>query len=373
MGRWLAMFRLLGSTTCCALVALTAAAQTGSIVGQVTDGTGAPVQGAEVVVLGTYLQVASDERGNFRFASAPVGTSLVRARRLGFRPDTIPVRVAASGEAVVRFTLEMTGHALAPIVVRTDRVKYAGRLAGYYERLERRRSGYFITRAQIDAEQPRTMSHLLMRVPGLTLVRGRAGITGLRMRGRTCVPLLWLDGTPMPSGDVDMDSFTPQSLEGIELYLGGTTPPLRYSWIRDKSSCGTLLLWTRDNAAGATASRGQPDLEALLDSATVFTAGQVDTAARLESAAQWTVDYPPSLFASGMPGTVLAELVVDVRGRVEGRTIGIVSSTHPAFGEAVVAALDRAVFRPAVKDGKAVRQLVLQPVEFVPPARSVRP
>lgn len=368
------IFGLVGFGAWLCLTAGRASAQGGSIAGQVIDDFGTPVHGAEVVVIGTGLQTLTNERGSFRFSPAPVGKILIRVRRLGFRPDTLPVQVAVGGESVVRFTLELTGHILAPVVVRTERVKYSGRLAGYYERLEQRRNGVFITREQIEAEQPRTMSHLLARVPGLSFVRGRGGISALRMRGRTCVPLVWLDGTPMPSGDVDMDSFTPQSLEGIELYLGGTTPPLRYNWIRDRSACGTILLWTRESLRlPASAIRGQPDLEPLLDSASVFTAGQVDTPARLDPGIQWTVDYPPALFASGMAGMVLAELVVDAGGRVEDKTVGIVSSTHPAFGEAVVAALDRAAFRPAVRNGRPVRQLVLQPVEFVPPPRQERP
>jgi TonB family protein len=347
---------------------------TGTITGEVTDAAGAPVQGADITLLGTGLNVVSDGRGQFRFWGAPAGPRLVRARRLGFRPDTIPVHVAPGAESAVRFRLEIREQVLTPVVVRADRVKYVGRLAGFYERLEQRRGGYFITRHQIESEQPRTMSHLLTRVPGLSLSRGRGGITALRMRGRNCVPLVWLDGTPMPSGDVDLDSFSPQSFEGIELYLGGTTPPLRYSWIRDRSACGTVLLWTRETMSpGRGLAISRPVLEELLDSASVFTAAQVDTAARLEPAALWEVDYPASLFASGIAGNVIAELIVDARGRVEEGTIGIVSSTHPAFGEAVVVALDRAVFRPAVRNGKAVRQLVLQPVEFIPPPRPGQP
>jgi hypothetical protein len=72
---------------------------------------------------------------------------------------------------------------------------------------------------------------------------GRAGQQGIRMRGRRCWPLVWLDGTPMPSGDVDLDGIPPNTIHGIELYLGSTTAPARYNINRDNNSCGTILLW----------------------------------------------------------------------------------------------------------------------------------
>ena len=46
------------------------------------------------------------------------------------------------------------------------------------------------------------------------------------MRGRTCWPLVWIDGTPMPAGEVDLDAFSPSTIQGIELYLGSTTAPI---------------------------------------------------------------------------------------------------------------------------------------------------
>jgi TonB family protein len=342
-------------------------------VGQVTDSAGVPIQAADVVLVGTTTRSPTDERGAFRLTGVPAGGVLVRARRLGFVPDTVAVQVTASGESRVRLVLSLASQGLAPIVVRSERIKYAGRLAGYYERLEQRRGGYFITRQQIEAEQPRTMSHLLTRVPGLSLVRGRGGITGLRMRGRTCWPLVWLDGTPMPSGDVDMDSFAPQSIEGIELYLGGTTPPFRYNWIRNMSSCGTILIWSKEAVPPAFLRPTRPDVEALVASASVFTASEVDVTAQLVIDAGWTVEYPPALYASGTRGEVLAELIVDAQGRVEDGSVGIVSSTHPAFGDAVRVALSRATYRPAEKGGGPVRQLVHQPVDFLPPSRRASP
>jgi TonB family protein len=354
---------------------LAAAQRWGAIAGTVTDTAGVPLFGADVFVDGTAIRVATDGRGTFHVMGVPTGTLVVSVRRLGFVPRSVKVEVGAVGSATVSLRLPALVQALAPVVVRTNRMNYTGRLAGYYERLERRAGGYFVTREQIESENPRMMSHLLQRAPGLTIVRGRAGITGVRMRGRTCWPMVWLDDTPMPAGEVDIDSFTPHSLEGIELYLGGTTPPLRYTWVRNMSSCGTILLWSRSTERHRPRDRGgaSPELEALVSSGAVFTADQVDTAARPLPERPLDVDYPESLFAEGIGGLVVAEFVVDAHGRVETDTYGVVSSTHPLFSDAVRQALGRATFAPAVRGGEVVRQLMHQPFTFVPAARERAP
>jgi outer membrane biosynthesis protein TonB len=49
---------------------------------------------------------------------------------------------------------------------------------------------------------------------------------------------------------------------------------------------------------------------------------------------------------------------------VEPGTLGIISSSHPLFADAVRRAVAVAVFTPALRAGKPVRQLVHQPFEF---------
>jgi TonB family protein len=186
------------------------------------------------------------------------------------------------------------------------------------------------------------------------------------MRDRTCAPLVWLDGTAVPTGTVDLDTFEPSTLEGIELYLGSTGAPARYSWSRDLSNCGTILLWTRgsDTDVPHKMVSSATEIEALVASLSVFTADQVDQPAAPDPTRPLTIPYPPSLYAAHMRGEVLAEFVVDTQGQVEKGTFGVVSATHPLFADAVRTAILGATFKPAVKQGKAVRQLVHQPFEF---------
>jgi len=350
-----------------------AAQANGSISGIVSDSAGAPLVGAELVVEGTSHRVLSDERGAFHLA-VPVGSVSVRARRLGYRPLTLQAEVAAGSPAGLTFRLAPIARTLAPVIVRSERVRYTGRLAGYYERLERKTSGYFITREQIDQERPRMTSYLLQRVPGVALARGRAGITSVRMRGRNCWPLVWLDGTPMPAGEVDLDSFAPETIQGIELYLGSTTPPAKYIWADKQSNCGTILLWSRgvDTDPPAPIQSATSELERLIEAVAVYTVEQVDTRARLDSVQRLEIAYPQALFATGMRGLVVAEFVVDTLGHVETGTFGIVSTTHPLFSDAVRQAVKMASYEPAQRQGRPVRQIVQQPFEFEAPQRRGR-
>lgn len=354
-----------------ALMPLFAEAQeSGTLSGTVTDYTGIPLLGVEVVADSGALRTYTDARGAFVFAVAQ-GSHTLHVRRLGFAPLEVPVAVAAGAHAEVALKLKSIATTLPPVVVNPSNIHYTGRLAGYYQRLEKGTGGVFITRNQIDRENPSTLGQLLQHVPGITAQRGRHGITSVRMRGRTCWPLVWIDGTPMPAGETDLDAFVPSSLQGIELYLGSTTAPMRYIYNRDLSSCGTILLWSRgpDTDPVGSSPDTSVDLASLVDQQVVFNADQVDRRATLDTAIELQLQFPPSLFAAGVQGLVIAEFVVDTAGRVEDGTVGIVSSTDALFTSAVRVALNTASYVPALKAGKPVRQLVQQPFQFTPGRR----
>jgi len=333
--------------------------------GRVTDSlTGAGIIGAEVRLVGRAASVVSGERGLFSLLVSDATSGILEARRLGYRPAQLTVR---SADEPVEIRLASSGQSLVPIQIRARREKYTGRLAGYFSRLERRTQGVFITREDLEREQPTQLTDMLQRTPGVRVTRGRPGAQSIRMRGRDCRPLIWLDGAAMPAGDVDLDSFSPASLEGIELYLGASAPA-GFQAARGQSECGTVLLWSRSaelqprQRSTATAA----ELEELLATLTVFSAEQVEVRAALDSSQGWPVPYPPALRASGTSGRVVAEFVVDTLGHVELAHFGIVSSTDPLFSAAVHESAAAAQFTPAKKNGRSVRQLVRQPFEFHP-------
>jgi TonB family protein len=337
------------------------------LAGVVTDSVGNALLGATVSVAGS-LSATTDEEGEFRISGVAPGSVEIRARRLGFVPTVQHTRIAPH-EMVHRVAVRMAPlpTTLRPVLVQADRVEYSGRLAGYYERLHRRHIGQFISRDEIDRKQHRSLSRLLAQLPGVNALQLRSGGGAVRMRGQRCRPLVWLDGTPMPAGEVDLDAFPVSTLHGIELYLGGTTAPMDYSTAPyGRSSCGTILLWSRgpDTDPPRDPARRRVDLEALVSSLSIYTADQVDSPATLDARQSLQAMYPTELFASGINGSVVAEFVVDAQGRIEPGTFAIVSSTHPLFTAAAARALQSAIYVPATKDGKVVRQVVQQPVRF---------
>jgi TonB family protein len=363
------------AVSACALSVSASAQGTTYVSGIVTDASGAPIVEARVGIDGMSYTTATDSVGRFRVTGVAPGNLVIRARRLGFAPTEASIVVPRTGLDGVSVRLTALPTLLASTPVRARSVEFTGRLAGYYERLAKGGAGQFITRERIDRENPRMLTQLLQRSPGVTASRMRGGGMGVRMRGRNCWPLVWLDGVVMPAGEVDLDAFPPNSIHGIELYLGSTTAPAKYVYLRNASSCGTILLWSRgpDTDPITHTPRTSAFLEQLVATLSVFTADKVDQEARLTDPALLAVLYPPALLASRTGGTVIAEFVVGPGGRVEANTFGVVSSPHPLFTEAVRQAVVRAVYIPAVRDGVPVRQLVQQPFEFYPEPRRSAP
>src|SRR4051812_9248510 len=294
-----------------------AGAQGGAISGMVRDSAlGIGIAGADVRIEGTAFRAITDQQGSFRFAAGTASGATLRVRRLGFVPRAIVLTSEAS-QLPVEITLTAAALPLPTVTVRAQKTKDSGRLAGYYERLERRSIGQFITRADLDRERPSQITDMIQRAPGVSLQRGRPGMLRVRMRGRDCSPLIWVDGAALSEGDVDLDAFSPTSLEGVEMYLGAASAPQRVRAARGKNECGAILFWSGgpDPDPPAYARGVDPsELEALIASFGVFSAEQVDVAAVLDSASLPLIEYPQALRASGVSGVVLAEFVVDSAG-----------------------------------------------------------
>ncbi|MGK2962621.1 MAG: TonB family protein [Gemmatimonadaceae bacterium] len=344
-----------------------------SVGGIVTDSSGAGLFGAVVSIENTGLSARTNERGEFRIAGVPSGEAVLSVRRIGFIPLSKPIATGESSDRIL-VTLAALPALLDKVVIQRSRIKYTGRLAGYYQRLERRSSGQFITRLEIDRQNARSLSQLLTQSPGISAVRLRSGGGAVRMRGRSCRPLVWLDGIPMPAGEVDLDAFPLNTLHGVELYLGSTTAPLDYTAQQNRSSCGSILLWSRgrDTDPPRRREREPVDIEELVASLSVFTSDQVDSRAELLSRQALESAYPPDLFAARTSGRVVAEFVVDASGRVEPRTFTVISSTHELLSVSVARAIEQSTFEPAVKDGKPVRQFVRQQFDFGPDTVELR-
>jgi hypothetical protein len=289
-------------------------------------------------------------------------------RRLGFRPDTVQLMVLAGQNVPLEMTIQRLPIQLQPVLV-YGRRNLTGRMAGFYSRKDRG-IGHFVTRDEIERRNPPNVTDMFRMIPGARVESRGPGRTIVRFRGSQCAPLTWLDGTPLFAGEFDLDAISPRSLEGIEIYSGPSSVPTEFLGTRSiSSSCGTIILWSRQGELRAKKRKGispAQEVAAMVDNKSVFTADQVDVPAHQDSVKRASPVYPDSLYEAALPGTVIAEFVVDITGEVNMDSFNVVSTTHPAFVESVRRALKDAVFHPAVKKGYPVMQVVHQPFDFIP-------
>lgn len=75
-------------------------------------------------------------------------------------------------------------------------------------------------------------------------------------------------------------------------------------------------------------------------------------------------EYPDPLRSSGVEGQVVAEFVVNEKGRADRNSLRILSATNKLFADAVSRAMPQMRFKPARIGGKPVSQLVQQAFVF---------
>jgi hypothetical protein len=340
----------------------------GALSVSVRDSVGRSIAGAELTVEGTTVRGITDERGELRFSAVRGGPATIRVRRLGYQPANVDVMVDQRVPATTIVTLTAVPQRLAPIVVKGG-TNYTGRMAGFYQRRDLG-IGHFVSRERLERDNPSQLTDIFRRLPGVQITSTRFIRNAIRFRGNggSCWPLVWLDGAPLPTAEFDLDFLSPQSIEGIEVYSGISQIPPQFMGSRGLGSCGVIVVWSREGERRQKKNKkavSAAELAELVASLKVYTAAQVDVAARGDSLSLPQPLYPEALLFTGVPGQVLAEFVVDTLGHVELNTFGVITSTDPKFTIAVQRVLPEWAYAPAMLNGKRVRQLVQQPFQFV--------
>lgn len=368
---------LLSNMLLSSMLALPAHAQSaGPVRVLIRSTSGTPIVGAQLRSSAPQVAGESDESGVATIPKVAPGALWIRVRRIGYRPDSLLLSPTDGHAIDTALTLERVAVDLAPVRV-LGRRSVTGPMAGFYAR-QQSGSGRFFTNADIAQRSPQRMTDLFRAIPGVR-IESRGAKSSVRLRGSRCSPLVWLDGQPMFTVELDLDSFDPLSFDGIEVY-NVSSVPVEFSGNQVvSSSCGTIVLWTRSGEArnrGDKRKKGELSAAArvaqLLEEQKVFTANDVDFAARLDSASIVRPDYPDSLFLAQVGGRVLAEFVVGSNGSVQLDTYSAVTTTSPLLVEPVRRALKEQRFTPAVRQGKPVQQIMQLPFDFVPDSTAKR-
>ena len=240
-----------------AFAPVAALAQGGTIRGVVTEqGSGQPLQGVQVSVVGTNQTVITNQEGRYALNNVSAGQRTVRAARIGFAGASRTVTV---GTAPVEASF-----ALSPDVLGLDELVVIG-----YGQTERRNAAGGAIASVRPAEQtqdlptPSINEVLQGRVAGVQ-VQQNSGTPGsaisVRVRGASSIaagnqPLYVVDGVPLIQGDfspfdegflggqgVDaLADLNPNEIESIEVLKDASAAAIYGS----RASNGVVLITTR--------------------------------------------------------------------------------------------------------------------------------
>jgi hypothetical protein len=219
----------------------------GAIEGVVRGQDGKPLADVEISTPVLMRSIRTDSVGEFLLPGLPAGPVELHFRRLAFSPAIVNVDVEARDTISVVVTLSVVALQLNAVVVNED----AARLRIMHEFEDRRKSGFghFITRQEIQQRDPRLLSDMARRIPGVVLTPLGGGsryvlrFARAQQGNRSCEPQYWVDGTFVQGFGID--DVLPSDVEGVEFYSGPSTLPAKYTTPRSNPACGTILIWTR--------------------------------------------------------------------------------------------------------------------------------
>lgn len=223
----------------------TAAAQTGSIEGQVTEaGTNNPLPGVNVVVIGTQQGAATDQNGEYRISNIKVGTYNLRASFIGYAGQVVEeIEVVANQTIEVNFSLQPTAAELKGVVV----VGY-----GTQQRSDITGSIGSIDAAEVESVPATSIENAIKgRAAGVYVKQTNAapgGATSVRIRGTNSLnagsePLYVIDGFPI---------FPDNSSETT----GGAAPPVNVLSTLNLSNIESIEILKDASATAIYGSRG---------------------------------------------------------------------------------------------------------------------
>ena len=245
----------------------TAEAQTGQIIGQVTDGnSGAPLGAVQVYLPDTNIGVLSRGDGRFIILNVPVGVHEIAAGRIGYGLASQQVTVTVGGSVQVSFSLSTQALGLDEIVVTGT--------AGASRRREIGNSISQLNPADMLSRPVSATDMLQSAAPGIS-VSGIGGEIGqgkrIQLRGNTSVsmdntPIIYIDGVRIMSGAFPqtagrdyragrganvtvspLDAINPDDIERIEIIKGSAATTLYGT----EAAAGVIQVFTKRGSTGA--------------------------------------------------------------------------------------------------------------------------
>src|SRR5687768_6265543 len=305
-----------------ALVTHPVLAQTGTIVGRVTNAlTGAPVTTAQVSVAGTQIGATVDADGRFRLVNVPTSAGEVLARSLGYKPAAAAFVLKPNEAAAVMLSMTVT-------TLELDAVTVTGSVGD----TRRRAVGHSVAVVNasdvVGRSAVTTITEVLQaKVAGLTIMPG-SGTTGTaanyRLRGTGSLsvsnsPTIYVDGIRVSTrsqgiygerlgqSTTALDAINPADIESIEVIKG----PAAATLYGAEAAAGVIQIFTKKGRPGrvrweARVDLGRSDWDEKLRPVNYAVA----TAGRLDSVAAWP----------GFEGTSVGD-IISFRPMTDGRAL----------------------------------------------------
>jgi TonB-linked SusC/RagA family outer membrane protein len=247
---------------------------TGTIRGTVLEGgSGQPLDGVQVTVVGTRHGAITGDNGRFVITQVPVGAQSVRAQKLGFGAQNSPVRIAGNDTVTVDFRMSTVAVSLDQIVV-----------TGTPGATEKRVLGNTVATVDVSSltantPMPNVTELLQGRASGVNVVTnsGAVGTSAtIRIRGASSLsantqPVIYIDGIRMQSGTQTsfdnsgagaqatsaLDAIDPNDIESMEVIKG----PAAATLYGADAASGVIQIITKKGRYGSQSVEWNAKLE----------------------------------------------------------------------------------------------------------------
>jgi hypothetical protein len=233
----------------------------GTVKGSVAAADKMAIPQARVRVVGTTLAAVTQADGTFEVTRVPAGPGTVEVMMIGYTPQRIAIVITPGETLDLKFSLDPVP--LETVTVTADPNFFAG--MGAFQERKARGMGHYFTRDDIARMQPRQLTDVLRRVPGMQIASGREAFSGgnpTAQSGRNisgsgshpCAMTYYVNGSPFPlSGDISINHYVAaDDVAAIEVYTGSSQIPPEFNSSIYGSRCGVIAIWTRSSLGTAT-------------------------------------------------------------------------------------------------------------------------
>lgn len=188
--------------------------------GIVTDETGSPMPGVNIILKGTNTGTSTDSKGQYQIKNLSTGIYEVEVSFIGYKNQVKKITVENNSEIILKFSLIENDHILDDIIISAGRIR---------EKVgEVPVSSKVVSLKKIESYLNTTnnVSKVLSyAIPSISTSSEKSSNRGQRLRGRTIMVLI--DGvpqsTPLKNAQMGIRSLNPEILERIEVINGATS------------------------------------------------------------------------------------------------------------------------------------------------------